>query len=447
MSTKRGLLVVLLASAVVLVIGFGPHRAGMAQDLVPPAQADPEPVILPYAGALSGPAGELVVDGPYDFGFALYAAETGGDPLWSEVQDGVALEGGAFETALGRTTALPAAVFDGGARWLAVSVRGPGEAAFTALAPRQPLSGTSTGQVGAAAGAACPHDHVGEVWQGNVAWSNGAFKVLNYGNGPTIWGWNGGNGNGLRGYATGTGLGVYGESQNSAGVVGRSTSGKGVEGYTVTNGQAGVYGKNESSQGGIGVLGYAPNGTGVGVLGQGPGFGVYAKGDLRVEGYSIFDGGKSGYVVEVAQNDDDLPLEAGDLVAISGVGPAVLGEIPVIKVRRATADQAGAIVGIADRHFRPEPEGAAPTDLSQSAVDDAVIGPGEYLTIVTLGAYKAIQVDAAYGPIAPGDRLVASPNPGYAMRADAPLPGTIVGKALGELPSGTGAIPVIVTLQ
>jgi hypothetical protein len=461
MSTKRGLLAVLIASALALVIGLGPERAGMAQGPVPPAAgsrgpgADPEtPVapyagalILPYAGALSGPAGEPVADGLYAFAFALYTAETGGELLWSEVQEEVAVQEGAFETALGRATALPAALLDGGARWLSLSVRGPGEAAFTALAPRQPFSAASTAQVGAAAGAACPHDHVGEVWQGNVAWSNGAFKVLNYGNGPSIWGWNGGNGNGIRGYATGTGLGVYGESQNNAGVVGRSTSGRGVEGYTQTNGQYGVYGKNESSQGGIGVLGYAPNGTGVGVLGQGPGFGVYAKGDLRVEGYSFFDGGKSGYVVEVAQNDDAVSLEAGDLVAISGVGPAVMGEIPVIKVRRATADQAGAIVGIVDKRFRPAPEGADPSATSKSTVDDAAIGPGEHLTMVTLGAYKAIKVDASYGAIAPGDRLVASPHPGYAMRADAPLPGTIVGKALDALPSGTGVIPVIVTLQ
>ena len=396
---------------------------------------------------MTDPAGEPVADGRYAFAFALYAAESGGELLWSEVQEGVTVEGGAFETALGRATPLPAALLEGGARWLALSVRGPGEAAFTALDPRQPLSAASTGQVGAAAGAACPHDHVGEVWQGNVAWSNGAFKVLNYGNGPTLWGWNGGNGNGVRGYATGTGLGVYGESQNSTGVVGRSTSGRGVEGYTQANDQYGVYGKNESSQGGIGVVGYAPNGTGVGVLGEGPGFGVYAKGDLRVDGYSIFSGGKSGYVVEVAQNDDVVPLETGDLVAISGVGPAVMGEIPVIQVRRARAEQAGAIVGIVDKHFSPAPEGTDPSALSKSAIDDAAIGPGEHLTIVTLGAYKAIRVDASYGAIAPGDRLVASPHPGYAMRADAPLPGTIVGKALGALPSGTGAIPVIVTLQ
>jgi hypothetical protein len=460
MSTKKGLLFILVASAVALAIGLGPQRAGMAQGPVLPAAGSREPgvdpaspavpyvgaVTVPYAGTLTGPAGEPVADGSYDLSFALYAAETGGELLWSEVQEGVAVEEGAFETALGRATALPAALLDGGAGWLAVSVRGPGEGAFTVLAPLQPFSAIST-QVGVAAGAACPHDHVGEVWQANIAWSNGAFKVLNYGNGPSIWGWNGGNGNGIRGYATGTGLGVYGESQDNAGVVGRSTAGRGVEGYTQTNGQYGVYGKNESSQGGIGVVGYAPNGTGVGVLGQGPGFGLYARGDLRVEGYSLFDGGKSGYVVEVAQNDDGVSLEAGDLVAISGAGPAVMGEIPVIKVRRATDGQAGAIVGIADKHFSPAPQGADPAALSKSAVDDAAIGPGEYLTIVTLGAYKTIKVDASYGAIAPGDRLVASPHPGYAMRADAPLPGTIVGKALDALPSGVGAIPVIVTLQ
>lgn len=73
-----------------------------------------------------------------------------------------------------------------------------------------------------------PHDHVGEVWSANIAWSNGAFKVLNYSNGPSVWGWNGGGGNGLRGYATGAGIGVYGESQDNTGIMGRSTTGDGV---------------------------------------------------------------------------------------------------------------------------------------------------------------------------------------------------------------------------
>jgi hypothetical protein len=447
MLTKRVLFAVLVASAVVLATGIGSGRAGVAQALPLPAKVNREQVTVPYAGALSDPAGQPVGDGLYDFSFALYAAETGGDLLWSEVQEGVRVEDGAFEVALGRATIIPAALLDGGARWLAVGVRGPADAGFTQLLPRQRLStALPAAPESPTAGAACPHDHVGEVWTANVPWSSGALKVLNYQNGPSIWGWNGGGGNGLRGYATGTGLGVYGESQDSTGVLGRSTNGRGVEGYTTVTGQYGVYGKNESgAAGGIGVVGYAPNG--VGVLGQGPGYGLYAKGDLRVEGYSFFDGGKSGYVVEVAQNDDVVPLQAGDVVVISGAGPAVMGEIPVIKVRQATAQQGGAVVGIVDKRFAPAPEGNAAYERVRSAVDDAPIGPGEYLTIVTLGSYKVLKVDASSGAITPGDLLVASPNPGYAMRAVSPEPGTIIGKALGALSSGTGVIPVIVTLQ
>lgn len=446
MSTKRVLLAVLVASVVVLAIGTSSGRAGMAQASPLPTKANQEELTIPYAGALADAAGKPVADGLYAFSFALYGAEAGGELLWSELQEGVTVEDGMFEVALGRATVIPAALLDGGARWLAVGVRGPAEAEFTQLLPRQRLSAALFAAPDSPTAGACPHNHVGEVWSANIAWSNGAFKVLNYGNGPSIWGWNGGNGNGLRGYATGTGLGVYGESQDSAGVVGRSTNGHGVEGYTAVAGQYGVYGKNEAGAGGgIGVVGYAPNG--VGVYGQGPGYGVYSEGDLRVTGYSYFDGGKNGYVVEVAQNDDAVPLEAGDVVAISGAGPAVLGEIPVIKVRRATAGQAGAVVGIVDKHYSPTPQGDAAHERSKSAVDDAAIGPGEYLTIVTLGAYKTLKVDASYGAIAPGDRLVASPNPGYAMRAVSPEPGTIIGKALGALPSGTGVIPVIVTLQ
>jgi hypothetical protein len=440
MLAKRMLLLLLIASSVVLVVRIGSGRAS-----APETGSDTN--AIPYAGALTDPSGQPVADGPYDFSFALHTAEDGGEPIWSEVQIGVPVADGGFDVALGTANAIPADAYAGGARWLQVAVRGPGETVFTPLSPRQPLSVASTAPDGPTAALACPHDHTGEVWSANIPWSDGAFKVLNYANGPTLWGWNGGNGNGVRGYATGTGLGVYGESQNSAGVLGRSTTGRGVEGYTTAASQYGVFGKNESSGGGIGVVGYAPNGTGVGVLGEAPGFALYARGDLRVEGYSIFDGGKSGFVVDVAQNDDVVALEVGDVVAISGAGPAILGEIPVIKVRRATARQAGAIVGVVDKHFIPARVENADSDLSTSAVDDAAIRPGDYLTIVTLGAYKAIKVDASFGAVVPGDRLVASPNAGHAMRTDSPLPGTIIGKALEPLRSGVGVIPVIVTLQ
>jgi hypothetical protein len=419
------------------------------------------PDIVPYAGRLTDAAGQQVADGRYDFQFALYDAQTGGLPLWSETQLGVGVTAGNFTVGLGTVNPLAKETLAGSSWWLAVAVRGPGDEGFIALTPRQRLSATAAAAPSSpTAGAACPHNHLGEVWsgwtgpndglwlKGNVNWSLGMFLVDNNGNGPSIWGYNNGGGNAVRGEGYGSGsLGVYGYSEQAAGVVGRSDNGNGVEGHTTVVGKYGVYGKNESSaaDGGIGVVGYAPNG--VGVLGQGPGWAVYARGGLRVEGYSIFDGGKSGYVVEVAQNDDGVPLEAGDVVVISGAGPAVIGEIPVIKVRRAAAGGTGAVVGIVDKHYTPTPQGKADYQRSESAVDDAAIPPGEYLTIVTLGAYKVIKVDASYGAIAPGDRLVASPNPGYAMRAVSPEPGTILGKALAALSSGTGVIPVMVTLQ
>jgi len=57
------------------------------------------------------------------------------------------------------------------------------------------------------------------------------------------------------------------------------------------------------------------------------------------------------------------------------------------------------------------------------------------------------KVSAENGPIRVGDLLVTSATPGHAMRDDNPRPGSIVGKALASLESGTGIIKVLVTLQ
>jgi hypothetical protein len=65
------------------------------------------------------------------------------------------------------------------------------------------------------------------------------------------------------------------------------------------------------------------------------------------------------------------------------------------------------------------------------------------------------RVDAGYGAIYPGDVLTTSPTPGHAMKAvkvnagsvTIYEPGTVLGKAMGTLESGTGVIEVLVTLQ
>ncbi|MCH7681601.1 hypothetical protein IID10_19930, partial [candidate division KSB1 bacterium] len=57
------------------------------------------------------------------------------------------------------------------------------------------------------------------------------------------------------------------------------------------------------------------------------------------------------------------------------------------------------------------------------------------------------KVSAENGAIQPGDLLVTSSLPGHAMRDDKPSVGTVLGKALGSLTSGTGVIRVLATLQ
>lgn len=57
------------------------------------------------------------------------------------------------------------------------------------------------------------------------------------------------------------------------------------------------------------------------------------------------------------------------------------------------------------------------------------------------------KVSAENGPIRAGDLLVTADLAGHAMRDDDARAGTIVGKALGALSSGTGVIRVLVTLQ
>jgi hypothetical protein len=57
------------------------------------------------------------------------------------------------------------------------------------------------------------------------------------------------------------------------------------------------------------------------------------------------------------------------------------------------------------------------------------------------------KVSAENGPIRVGDLLVTSSTPGHAMRDPDPRTGTVVGKALGALESGTGVIRILMSLQ
>jgi hypothetical protein len=247
--------------------------------------------------------------------------------------------------------------------------------------------------------------------------------------------------------------GVYGESEGTdladAGVYGRGNEGPGVYGisygttlersyggYFYSGNYRGIYASSDPSW----YAAYFQN------RGGSANAGVYIDGSLTASG------SKSGYVVDLAENAGPEPLETGDVVVIVGASEPLLGEIPVVQVRRAAEAGSTAVIGVVDQPFVfgepgqaegiPHPAAEAALAATSTAVDE-----GGYASVVTLGAFKAVRVDASYGAIRPGDLLVSSTTPGHAMRADSPAPGAVIGKALEPLDAGKGTIAVMVTLQ
>ena len=78
------------------------------------------------------------------------------------------------------------------------------------------------------------------------------------------------------------------------------------------------------------------------------------------------------------------------------------------------------------------------------ATSEAVSIDGEFRVELAGANYAVLKVDAGYGEIRAGDLLTSSYTPGHAMRAIEIVPGTIIGKALEPLDSGTGSIRVLV---
>ena len=58
------------------------------------------------------------------------------------------------------------------------------------------------------------------------------------------------------------------------------------------------------------MAGYSSAAASVGVYGQSPGFALYSKGAMKVEGNLDVTGSKSGYVVDIAQNVDSVAVRS-----------------------------------------------------------------------------------------------------------------------------------------
>jgi hypothetical protein len=461
-----------------------------------------------YQGQLKDSAGNPI-NNKCDFSFILYDAETGGSQVGPIQEKNAAnVVDGYFTVGLD----FGSSAFEGEARWLAVSVGCPaGSGAFTPLSPRQALtpapyaiftsSAPWSGLSGIPAGFADGIDNDTLYTAGNgLILTNTQFSVDFAGSGSantaarsdhTHWGqtWSGDgfgliaastNGNlfgALCGQTYGMGNGVTGEAIGStsinAGVRGTSNSPSGYGGkFTNTSNGDALYAENNN--GGIalhamgngagntnaalraentnGLAAYLTNSSGFPTLeidktnpgGAAIDLQLYNPGNtdpaMFIKAYDenttlqflVSSTGvvaANGYINWLADMAEMLPaveeLEAGDVLIIGTDGKLTLSTEPYqTSVAGVYSTDPGFIFG---HPLEGDTPGTIPL---------AVVG------------VVPVKVSAENGPILPGDLLVSSSTPGYAMKAGAnPPQGTVIGKALATLDEGVGVIQVLATLQ
>jgi len=178
--------------------------------------------------------------------------------------------------------------FTGEALWLQTSVRCDGEAAFTTLTPRQPLTATpyALGLVPGATvegSANTPTLRVNNLGEGVAVHGSATNEPGVYGTSSTS--------NGVSGVSSGTGAaaGVYGQSTGGRGVWGRSTSGQGVYGHSIS--QAGVFGESQGFDGGF-FRSQGASAAGVSGHNEAGGMGVFGR---SASGIGVLGSSTTGY--------------------------------------------------------------------------------------------------------------------------------------------------------
>ncbi|MGA9349147.1 MAG: hypothetical protein WBW48_10125 [Anaerolineae bacterium] len=253
----------------------------------------------------------------------------------------------------------------------------------------------------------------------------------------------GGSGIGVWGSQNGSGWGVYGTSDAGVGVYGvaNATTGLnyGVLGDSYSTEGYGVYGWNNSS--GTGVLGWS--GSGVGVNAQ-------SESGNPLEAYSSAGGGDRRFYVsnsgEVYADGSFNPGGADFAEMLPGSIGLEPGDVLVVgpdgELTRSTEPYQASVVGV----YSSQPG-------FLGGAGDGVDLTGK-VPLAVMGVVS-VKVSAENGTIQPGDLLTTSSIPGHAMKATPVLingvpfyrNGVIIGKALGSLKSGTGAMQMLVMLQ
>ena len=262
------------------------------------------------------------------------------------------------------------------------------------------------------------------VW-GETQTGRAVVGVVDAGAGTGVWGETT-NGTGVIGKDNAGGDGVVGEGRR--GVVGRSPTYQGVYGWSDQN--AGVVAESQRFHALYGVS-HGQNNAGVFAYNDGGGWAasfqgrVHVEGDLTVSGDVVLtnaDCAEDFTVVDPGSADPGTVMVLTDDGALAASGSAYDSRV------------AGVVSGAGT--YRPG-----------IVLDRA--SPGTTRRPVALIGKVWCKVDATEEPLAVGDLLTTSHTVGHAMKAtDAQRAfGAIIGKALAPLASGRGLVPILVALQ
>ena len=408
------------------------------------------PVIAYQARLLDPVTGQPKVGGAYVMAFNLYPIAAGGAPLWGESKS-VQVNKGLFSTLLGDITPLNVSIFNGQELYLGITVGSDPEAT-----PRQRIAHVAYAIYAQTAAAATTANSASNAdlldGQDATAFARTEHQHDKFSGATTAPILNviqSGDGIGLQGTTASTNAakaGVYGVAGTDsgvstparpAGVLGRSLDYFGVIGYSRND--DGVYGHSTAEYGvraesrgkaALLALAFGTSTTNYGIEARSSSsHGVYADG--ATYGFytpdKIFAGAGYSDIAEHMPAADDIT--AGDVVVIDPDR-----DERVIKSYKANDPTVAGVIS------------TAPAML---------IGQADSPSPLALAGRVPVKVSAENGAIQRGDLLTTAATPGHAMKATPVFvngipfyqPGTIIGKAMGELETGVGTIIVLIMPQ
>lgn len=266
------------------------------------------PSQMNYQGVLKTSTGALV-SGEVSMDFAIYAAATGGTPVWSETQNIVTVEAGLYSVQLGSVNGISQFDFDGTTRYLGVSVPTNG----TEMLPRIPLVTVPYAfRAGTAESSVNTQTLDGLSASDFVRFGTSESQSTSEQYGARLFSTHT-SGYGLYASAEGTsGTGIMGESIFGAGVAGQSVTGRGVSGISTSN--DGVYGISTNTAGIHGVG--STHGGSFEVTGSGVGASGTSVGGAGLSGISTTGRGVKGE----SSDNDGVYGESTNAKGVRGTG-------------------------------------------------------------------------------------------------------------------------------